>query len=70
MHQVLRMITGNRAWAAISPGDMMDVVADAIFRIRSNPPVPVYVAVLVIALLIAASFWILERKIRAVEVVA
>jgi ABC-type transport system involved in multi-copper enzyme maturation permease subunit len=70
MHQVLRTITGNRAWAAISPGDMMDVLADAVFRIRGNPPVPVAVAVLVVALLIAASFWVLERKIRAVEVVA
>ena len=70
MYQVLRTITGNRAWAALSPGDMMDVVADAVFRIRANPPVPVPVAVLVIVLLIAASFWVLERKIRAVEVVA
>jgi ABC-type transport system involved in multi-copper enzyme maturation permease subunit len=70
MHQVLRTITGNRAWAAISPGDMMDVLADAVFRIRGNPPVPLAVAVLVVALLIAASFWVLERKIRAVEVVA
>ena len=70
MYQVLRTITGSRAWAAISPGDMMDVLADAIFRIRANPPVPVYVAALVIALLIAASFWVLERRIRAVEVVA
>jgi hypothetical protein len=49
---------------------MMDVVADAVFRVRANPPVPVPVAVLVIVLLIAASFWILERRIRAVEVVA
>jgi ABC-2 type transport system permease protein len=70
MYQVLRTITGSRAWAAISPGDMMDVLADAIFRIRANPPVPVFVAALVIVLLIAASFWILERRIRAVEVVA
>lgn len=70
MYQVLRTITGNRAWAAVSPGDMLDVLADAVFRIRANPPVPVAVAVLVIVLLIAASFWVLERKIRAVEVVA
>jgi hypothetical protein len=49
---------------------MLDVLADAVFRIRANPPVPVAVAVLVIVLLIAASFWVLERKIRAVEVVA
>jgi ABC-2 type transport system permease protein len=70
MYQVLRAITGSRAWAAISPGDMMDVVADAVFRIRANPPVPVSVAVLVIVLLIAASFWVLERRVRAVEIVA
>jgi ABC-2 type transport system permease protein len=70
MYQVLRNITGSRAWAAISPGDMMDVVADAVFRIRSTPPVPVPAAILVIVLLIGASLWILERRIRAVEVVA
>jgi ABC-type transport system involved in multi-copper enzyme maturation permease subunit len=70
MYQVLRGITGSRAWAAISPGDMMDVVADAVFRVRANPPVPVFVAVLVIVLLIAGSFWVLERRVRAVEIVA
>ena len=70
MYQVLRAITGNRAWAAISPGDMMDVVADGVFRIRANPPVSVAVAVLVIVMLIAVSFWVLERRVRAVEVVA
>jgi hypothetical protein len=32
--------------------------------------VPVSVAVLVIALLIGGSLWILERRIRAVEIVA
>jgi len=70
MYQVLLNITGSRAWAAISPGDMMDVVADAVFRIRSTPPVPVPVAILVIVILIGGSLWILERRIRAVEVVA
>ena len=70
MYQVLRAITGSRAWAAISPGDMMDVVADSVFRIRSTPPVPVSVAVMVIVLLIAGSLWILERRVRAVEIVA
>jgi hypothetical protein len=70
MYQVLRNITGSRAWAAISPGDMMDVLADAVFRVRSTPPVSVPVAILVIAVLIGGSLWILERRIRAVEVVA
>ena len=48
----------------------MDVVADAVFRIRSSPPVPVGVAALVILVLIAGSLWILERRVRAVEIVA
>jgi hypothetical protein len=49
---------------------MLDVVADAVFRVRATPPVPVPVAILVIVLLIGASIWVLERRVRAVEVVA
>jgi len=69
MSQALRAITGSRAWAVISPGDMLDVIADATFRVRAQPPVPVSVAVLVVLVLIGVSIWILERRIRAVEVV-
>ena len=69
LHQVLRVVTGSRAWAAISPGDMLDVVAGAVFRSRIEPPVPVAAAVLVIALLIGASMWVLARRIRGVEIV-
>ena len=70
MYQALRAITGSRAWAAISPGEMLDVIATAIFRGRAQPAVPVAVAVVIILGIIAASIWILERRIRAVEVVA
>jgi ABC-2 type transport system permease protein len=70
LYQALRNITGSRAWAALSPGDMLDVVADAVFRVRAQPPVPVPVAVAIIVALIAASIWVLERRVRAVEVVA
>jgi ABC-2 type transport system permease protein len=70
MYQALRAITGSRAWAAISPGEMLDVIATAIFRGRAEPPVPVPVAVLVVLGIIAVSMWILERRIRGVEVVA
>jgi ABC-type transport system involved in multi-copper enzyme maturation permease subunit len=70
MQQVLRGITGSRAWAAIAPSNMMDVLTDWVFRVRGPQPVPVYVAVLVIVGLIALSAWILERKVRPVEVVA
>lgn len=69
MHQALRAITGSRAWAAISPGDMLGVLADAVFRVGATPPVPVPVAVLVVVCLIGGSIWILERRVRGVEVV-
>jgi ABC-2 type transport system permease protein len=70
MSQVLRGITGSRAWAAISPGSMLDVFTDAVFRMRAQPPVPVYAAVLVIVGLLALCVWILERRVRPVEIVA
>jgi ABC-2 type transport system permease protein len=70
MYQVLRVMTGSQAWAAISPGNMLDVFVDAVFRVRAQPPVPVYAAVLVIVGIIAVSLWILERRIRPVEIVA
>jgi ABC-2 type transport system ATP-binding protein len=46
MYQVLRGITSSRTWAVISPGEMLDVIANAIFRGRGEPAVPVYVAVI------------------------
>jgi heme/copper-type cytochrome/quinol oxidase subunit 4 len=38
--------------------------------VRGQPPVSVSVAVLVIVAIVAASIWILERRVRAVEVVS
>ena len=70
VYQVLRLITNSRRWAVISPGEMLDVIANAIFRARGEPAVPVVVAVLTIAVIIGLSMLILERRIRAVEVVA
>jgi ABC-2 type transport system permease protein len=69
MNQALRNITGSRTWAWISPQDTLDVIADAIFRVRGEPAMPVAIAVLVIVGLIGASVLILERRIRGVEVV-
>jgi ABC-2 type transport system permease protein len=70
MQQVLRQITGSRAWAAISPSSMVDVITDAVFRVRAQPPVSVPVAILMVVALIALCLWILERRIRPVEIVA
>ena len=70
MSAVLRGITGSRAWVAISPGDLIDVIADAVFRVGGSRPLPVPVAVAVVAALIVVFALILERRVRAVEVVA
>jgi ABC-2 type transport system permease protein len=69
MYQALRAITTSRSWAVISPGEMLDVLANAIFRSTVVPAVPVYVAVVVVLVMIGLALLILERRIRAVEVV-
>jgi ABC-2 type transport system permease protein len=69
MYQALRGMTGSRAWALISPEDLLDVVGAVIFRRPGTPSVPIWAALLVIAVLIAGSVWILERRVRGVEVV-
>src|SRR5687768_2488397 len=69
MYQALREMTGSRAWALISPGDVLEVVGAVIFRSPGTPAVPVWAALAVVAALIAASIWTLERRVRGVEVV-
>lgn len=69
MYQALRAITTSSAWAVISPRDTMNVIADGIFRIQGPRTIPLYAAVIAIAVLIAASIWVLERRVRGVEVV-
>ena len=69
MYQALRAITSSRAWAVISPGDVLNVFADVIFRNQNTPPSPFPVALLVVALLLGGSVLVLERRVRGVEVV-
>ncbi len=70
MNAALQQITASRTWAWISPGDTLDVIADAIFRLSTAPVIPVPVAVLVVVALIVASMLVLERRVRGVEVVS
>lgn len=69
MYQALRTITGSDAWAAISPRDTMNVIADGIFRIASQRPIPFMAAVVVVAAWVVGSMFVLERRVRGVEVV-
>lgn len=69
LYQALRGITGSRAWAFISPGDVLDVFASIIFRIPGPTSIPFPVAVLFVVVLLGASVLVLERRVRGVEVV-
>jgi ABC-type transport system involved in multi-copper enzyme maturation permease subunit len=69
MYQALRGMTGSRAWLFISPGDVLDVIADTIFRSSGERPIHFAIALLVVAVLLATSVLVLERRVRGVEVV-
>jgi ABC-2 type transport system permease protein len=65
----VRGITG-RSWLAwLSPTDALEQLGDAMFRLPPRLDLPVWAAALVVVGLIAASLVILERRVRAVEVV-
>jgi ABC-2 type transport system permease protein len=68
MYQALRGITGTRAWVFISPGDVLDVIGDRIFR-STEPENLLPIALVTVVVLVAASVFVLERRVRGVEVV-
>jgi ABC-2 type transport system permease protein len=69
MYQALSNITASRTWAWISPQDVLNVISAVIFRSPGTPAIPMPAALLVVAVLIGASIWVLERRVRGVEVV-
>ena len=70
LFNAVRGITG-KAWLVwLSPSDVMAQLGDAIFRLPPRFDVPVWLAVVVVLLLIGGSAWVLERRVRAVEVVS
>jgi len=69
MYQALQRITGSRLWALLSPRDLLDVIGDAAFRTPGPRAVPVWAALLAVAVMIGVSILVLERRVRGVEVV-
>jgi hypothetical protein len=67
---VLRLVAGNTRLSWISVPFDLNQVGDAIFRLllRYDTPWPLSLAVLV--LLVAASGFVLERRVRGIEVIA
>jgi ABC-2 type transport system permease protein len=69
MYQALRNITASNAWAWVSPGDTLSVIADAVFRVKTTPAIPPIAAIVVVLVLMSAAVLVLERRVRGVEVV-
>jgi ABC-2 type transport system permease protein len=65
----VRGITGRSSLAWLSPSAALEQLGDVIFRLKPRYDLPAPLAVLVIVALIAMSAYILERRVRGVEVV-
>jgi ABC-2 type transport system permease protein len=65
---VLQTATGAAGWVLLSPQNTLGVVTDALFGIE--PEIPVTIALIAIVALMAACGAVLERRVRAVDVVA
>lgn len=70
IYGVIVIITRNTHWSWISFSANLTQVGNAIFRLPPRYDTPWPVSLLLIAGLIAVSAWILERRVRGVEVVA
>ena len=70
IYGIVRAITRDSTLAWLSVPLDLQQIGDAIFRIEPRFNMPVWSAFLMIALLIAASIAVLERRVRGIEVVA
>lgn len=70
LDRVLQVATRNPAWVLLSPQNTLLVVTDAIFGAGTDSAVPVALALLALGALLAISVFVLERRVRAVDVVA
>lgn len=68
--RVLQASTGNAGWVLLSPENTLLVVNDAIFGGIPDSTVPLAVAIGTLAALFAGCIVVLERRVRAVDVVA
>ena len=69
LFNAIRGITGRSSFAWISPTETLEQIGNIIFRLDPPFTLPPFAAVLALAVLMGGSLWILERKVRGVEVV-
>jgi hypothetical protein len=70
LYGVLTFITGSTRVAWVSIMGNLDVLSDAIFRVPARYDTPVLVSAIVLVGLVTVSLSVLERQVRAVEVIA
>ena len=71
VYGVLYASTGSSALSWISPSGSLRQVGNVIFRMRPlYPDTPWQVSLLMLIVMIAGSMWILDRRVRGVEVVS
>jgi ABC-2 type transport system permease protein len=68
IERVLQSATGAAGWVLLSPQNTLLVITDALFGIE--PEIPVTIALIAIVTLMAVCVAVLERRVRAVDVVA
>jgi ABC-2 type transport system permease protein len=69
LFNAIRGITGRSSFAWISPTETLEQLGNMIFRLPPAFDLPPFVALLTVAVLIGGSAWILERRVRGIEVV-
>ncbi len=69
LFNALRGITGQSSFAWISPTETLEQIGNIIFRLDPPFAVPGFATVLTLMVLVGGSLWILERKVRGIEVV-
>ncbi len=69
LFQALRGITGKSTFAWLSPGASLELLGDVIFRLPPRYQMAPALAGLTVLILIAGSLYILNRRVRGVEIV-
>jgi ABC-2 type transport system permease protein len=70
LYNVLRFITGSTSLSWVAFGNNLAQLGDVIFRLPPRYQTPWPVSLLLVAVLIAASAFVLERRVRGVEIIA
>jgi ABC-2 type transport system permease protein len=68
VERVLQTATGAAGWVLLSPQNTLFVITDALFGFE--PEIPVTIALIAIVTLMGVCVAVLERRVRAVDVVA